>query len=55
MQPKALPRHQPELKPLKQLGHDDLHLHLWGGREGRAWKGGGKEKEGRRREVVVRR
>lgn len=30
LQPKTLPRHQPELKPLKQLSHDHLHLHLWG-------------------------
>lgn len=28
LQSKALPGHQPELKPLKQLGHNDLHLHL---------------------------
>lgn len=51
LQPKALPRHQSELQPLKQLGHNDFHLHLWGrGMEGR--KGGGssedKVKEGRK-------
>lgn len=44
LQPKALPRYQPELKPLKQLGHNDLHLHLWGEREG-----GHEKEEGKRR------
>lgn len=28
LQPKALPRYQPEFEPLKQLGHNDFHLHL---------------------------
>lgn len=43
LQPITLPRYQPELEPLQQLGHDHLHLHL--GMLGRGGKVRGESRE----------